>query len=157
MHNFSSAKLQLRRQAWNTFFLWFSAQAQGAVSLNVGIMGRKRGHVLGRSAFQAHHTFCTHPRTSSPVTVALICSAFQALNTHGNEICTASSFWTAVRNVVLWGGKGGLSCGVVPSRHYAIGLAILPQAQRRHFLLEIFFFLADIFSYLPQSFSYPIR
>ena len=80
-------------------------------------MGRKRGPVLWRSAFQAHHAFCTHPRTSSPVTVALLRSAFQALNTHGNEICTASSFWTAVRNVVLWGGKGGLSCGVVPGRH----------------------------------------
>ena len=85
------------------------------------VMGRERGHVLWRSAFQAHRSCTAYPRTSSPVTVATLRSAFQALNTHGNEICTASSFWTAVRNVVLWGGKGGLSCGVVPSRH--IGLA----------------------------------
>ena len=88
------------------------------------VMGRERGPVLGRSAWKAHHAFCTHPRTSSSVTVALICSAFQALNTHGNEICTASSFWTAVRNVVLWGGKRGLSCGVVPSRHIVLASSI---------------------------------
>ena len=83
--------------------------------------GVGKGPVLWRSAFQAHRPRFVYPRTSSPVTVATLRSAFQALNTHGNEICTALSFWTAVRNVVLWGGKGGMSCGVVPSRH--IGLA----------------------------------
>ena len=39
-----------------------------------------RGKLLWRSAFQAHRLRLTCPRTSSPVTIATLCSAFQALN-----------------------------------------------------------------------------
>ena len=53
--------------------------------------GAGKGAVLWRSSFQAHRSCTAYPRTSSPVTVATLRSAFQALNTHGNEICTASS------------------------------------------------------------------
>ena len=36
--------------------------------------------VLGRSAFQAHRTVLVDPDTACPVTIASLCSAFQALN-----------------------------------------------------------------------------
>ena len=35
-------------------------------------------HVLWRSAFQAHRSRIDYPRTSSPVTIATLSSAFQA-------------------------------------------------------------------------------
>ena len=37
-------------------------------------------HVLWRSAFQAHRPRSVYPGTSYPVTIATLCSAFQALN-----------------------------------------------------------------------------
>ena len=47
-------------------------------------------HVLWRSAFQAHRSRIDYPRTSSPVTIATLCSAFQAQTLHEYEpICTA--------------------------------------------------------------------
>ena len=47
-------------------------------------------HVLWRSAFQAHRPRSVYPRTSSPVTIATLCSAFQAQTLHEYEpICTA--------------------------------------------------------------------
>ena len=36
------------------------------------------GHVLWRSAFQARRPRRAYPRTSSPVTIATLCTAFQA-------------------------------------------------------------------------------
>ena len=41
----------------------------------------KKEHVRWRSAFQAHRPYFAYPRTSSPVTIAALCSAFQALTT----------------------------------------------------------------------------
>ena len=38
-----------------------------------------RGHVLWRSAFQAHRPRLAYPGTAYPVTIASLCSAFQAL------------------------------------------------------------------------------
>ena len=49
-------------------------------------MGRERGPVLWRSAFQAHRPRFVYPRTSSPVTVATLRSAFQALNTYASAL-----------------------------------------------------------------------
>ena len=43
--------------------------------------------VLRRSAFQAHRTLLVEPGTSYPVTIASLCSAFQALSI--NPIHTA--------------------------------------------------------------------
>ena len=46
--------------------------------------------VLWRSAFQAPRSRIDYPRTSSPVTIATLCSAFQAQTLHEYEpICTA--------------------------------------------------------------------
>ena len=39
------------------------------------------GDVLWRSAFQAHRPRLAYPGTAYPVTIATLCSAFQALNT----------------------------------------------------------------------------
>ena len=39
------------------------------------------GDVLWRSAFQAHRPRLAFPGTAYPVTIATLCSAFQALNT----------------------------------------------------------------------------
>ena len=49
-------------------------------------MGRERGPVLWRSAFQAHRSCTAYPRTSSPVTVATLRSAFQALSTYASAL-----------------------------------------------------------------------
>ena len=42
-------------------------------------------HVLWRSAFQAHRALRAYPGTSYPVTIATLCSAFQAQMLHGYE------------------------------------------------------------------------
>ena len=69
-------------------------QCHGALPLiNAGRSNRKGGalkgstpvamykaHVLWRSAFQAHRSCLAYPGTSYPVTIATLCSAFQALN-----------------------------------------------------------------------------
>ena len=45
--------------------------------------------VLWRSAFQAHRSRIAYPRTSSPVTIATLCSAFQALSIQFKiDLCT---------------------------------------------------------------------
>ena len=48
--------------------------------------------VLWRSAFQAPRSRIDYPRTSSPVTIATLCSAFQAQTLHEYErLCKASA------------------------------------------------------------------
>ena len=45
------------------------------------IRERAKKPVLWRSAFQAHRPSHAFPGTAYPVTIASLCSAFQALNT----------------------------------------------------------------------------
>ena len=52
------------------------------------------GHVLWRSAFQARRPRRAYPRTSSPVTIATLCTAFQADRPQRNIIAHELHEWT---------------------------------------------------------------
>ena len=59
--------------------------------------------VLWRSAFQAHRTVLVDPSTACPVTIASLCSAFQALSINhalskawkGDDVCLRLRKWAA--------------------------------------------------------------
>ena len=62
--------------------------------------------VLWRSAFQAHRPHLAYPGTAYPVTIASLCSAFQALNTSVNKrVCFCDNNGDNLRQLEV------VSCG----------------------------------------------
>ena len=55
-----------------------------------------RGHVLWRSAFQAHRSRLAYPGTAYPVTIASLCTAFQADCPQRNIFAHELHEWTRI-------------------------------------------------------------
>ena len=91
---------------WEVFFahelheltrrLCATGMATGSVALifTNAMRGGCLGHVLWRSAFQARRPRRAYPRTSSPVTIATLCTAFQADRPQRNIIAHELHEWT---------------------------------------------------------------
>ena len=119
-------------------------------------------HVLWRSAFQAHRSCHTLSRTSSPVTIASLCTAFQAVDALTKEHCLYREQHFSAKEVA--------KC--VPQSYEVLSDCSRPRSEnsaffqffreicpyrRPNYPRDAFSFLGDVFHFLPESFYYPIR
>ena len=115
-----------------------------------------------RTAFQAELSRLLSPRTSSPVTIASLCTAFQAVDALTKEHCLYREQHFSAKEVA--------KC--VPQSYEVLSDCSRPRSEnsaffqffreicpyrRPNFPQDAFSFLGDVFHFLPESFSFPIR
>ena len=119
-------------------------------------------HSYRRTAFQAEAFQSLPPRTSSPVTIASLCTAFQAVDALTKEHSLYREQHFSAKKVA--------KC--VPQSYEVLSDCSRPRSEnsaffqffreicpyrRPNYPRDAFSFLGDVFHFLPESFYYSIR